>query len=85
VESLGSRTRHIHTCENDRGIPGSGQVDWDGLFSAIKTTGYDRWLVIESFGSAIPEIAAAACIWRDLAPESDLIASNGIRFLRSRS
>ena len=39
-------------------------------------------MVIESFGSAIPEIAAAACIWRDLAPDSDTLAKHGLAFLR---
>jgi D-psicose/D-tagatose/L-ribulose 3-epimerase len=82
VDRLGSRIKHVHTCENDRGIPGSGHVDWKGLFAALTRCGYDGWHVIESFGSNIPEIAAAACVWRDLAPDSELIASEGLQFLR---
>jgi D-psicose/D-tagatose/L-ribulose 3-epimerase len=82
VESLGKHLKHVHTCENDRGIPGSGHVDWAGLFAALGRMNYDQWIVIESFGSRIPEIAAAACIWRDLAPEADLIARDGLKFLR---
>lgn len=82
VDVLGKRIKHVHTCENDRGIPGSGHVDWDGLFPALDRAGYDGWLVIESFGFAIKEIAAAACIWRDLAPTSEAIAVEGLRFLR---
>ena len=82
VNVLGKRIKHIHTCENDRGIPGSGHVDWDGLFASLDRTAYDGWLVIESFGHTIPEIAAAACIWRDLAPTSEAIAVEGLRFLR---
>jgi D-psicose/D-tagatose/L-ribulose 3-epimerase len=76
------RIAHVHTCENDRGIPGSGHVDWVRLFQAIHAARYDRWLVIESFGFSIPEIAAAACIWRDLADNAEDIASEGVRFLR---
>lgn len=72
---------HVHTCENDRGIPGSGHVDWTRLFEAIHQAKYDDWLVIESFGFSIPEIAAAACIWRDLAASAEDIASEGVRFL----
>jgi D-psicose/D-tagatose/L-ribulose 3-epimerase len=79
---LGKHIKHVHTCENDRGIPGSGHVDWEGLFSALERARYDDWLVIESFGSTIPEIAAAACIWRDLAPTPEAIAVEGLRFLR---
>jgi D-psicose/D-tagatose/L-ribulose 3-epimerase len=83
IEAAGPRIKHVHTCENDRGIPGTGHVDWQGLFSGLRRTGYDGWVTIESFGSAIPEIAAAACIWRDLAPTTDAIASEGLQFLRA--
>lgn len=83
VETLGPRIRHVHACENDRGIPGTGHVDWPALFTALRRAGYNGWIVIESFGFAIPEIAAAACIWRDIAPNPEAIASEGIRFLRA--
>jgi D-psicose/D-tagatose/L-ribulose 3-epimerase len=42
--------KHLHTCENDRGVPGSGHVAWDELFAAVASVGYDRWLTIEIFG-----------------------------------
>ncbi|MBM3813391.1 MAG: sugar phosphate isomerase/epimerase [Acidimicrobiia bacterium] len=74
--------RHVHACENDRGIPGSGHVDWNKVFGALQEAGYDGHVVIESFGFTIREIAAAACIWRDLAPSVDDIAADGLRFLR---
>lgn len=73
---------HVHTCENDRGIPGTGHIEWTSIFRALQTIRYDRWVVIESFGAAIPEIAAAACIWRDLAPNSEDIALQGVQFLK---
>lgn len=82
LESCGAHLKHVHTCENDRGIPGSGHVEWTDVFRALADTRYDRWVSIESFGSRIPEIAAAACIWRDLAPSSDAIAADGLRFLK---
>ena len=82
IRTLGPRLGHVHTCENDRGIPGSGHIEWREVFAALRETGYDGWLVIESFGAHMPEIAAAACIWRDLAPSSDDIAADGVRFLR---
>ena len=83
--SLGRRLRHVHTCENDRGTPGSGHVNWPGVFAALRDTGYDDWLVIESFGFAIKEIAAAACIWRDLAATPEAIAFEGVKFLRQQA
>jgi D-psicose/D-tagatose/L-ribulose 3-epimerase len=74
--------KHLHTCENDRGTPGSGHVAWPELFRAVAEIGYDRWLTIESFGFAAGPLSAAAAIWRDLAVTSDAIAFDGVRFLR---
>jgi D-psicose/D-tagatose/L-ribulose 3-epimerase len=80
--SAGKWLKHVHTCENDRGIPGSGHVEWPGVVNALREVNYNSYVVIESFGSTIKEIAAAACIWRDLAPSSEAIAYDGLRFLK---
>jgi D-psicose/D-tagatose/L-ribulose 3-epimerase len=78
----GAHIEHVHTCENDRGIPGSGHVDWPGVFQALAGISYDGWLTIESFGFAQGDLAAAASIWRDLAADPDQIAWQGGPFLR---
>ena len=80
----GAHIKHVHTCENDRGIPGTGHVDWPGVFQALASIGYDGWLTIESFGFAIGDLAAAASIWRDLAADPDQIAWQGGPFLKSQ-
>jgi D-psicose/D-tagatose/L-ribulose 3-epimerase len=84
IRAIASRLHHVHTCESDRGIPGSGQVHWPQFLRALKEVNYQGWMVIESFGSQIPEIAAAACIWRDLAPSADAIAQHGLQFLKAK-
>lgn len=81
--STGRHLKHVHTCENDRGTPGSGHVDWRGVFSALNQLGYDGWLTIESFGFALGDLSSAASIWRDLAPTPEDIAWDGIKFLRA--
>jgi D-psicose/D-tagatose/L-ribulose 3-epimerase len=83
IRLLGKHIFHVHTCENDRGIPGSGPIDWAGVVGALREIGYDDWLVIESFGPAIQEIAAAACIWRDLSAAPEDIPVLGARNLRA--
>ncbi|HEY1946006.1 MAG TPA: sugar phosphate isomerase/epimerase family protein [Bryobacteraceae bacterium] len=75
--------KHVHTCENDRGTPGTGHVDWTGVFAALRDLRYDGWLTIESFGFALGDIAAAASIWRDLAPTPEEIAWKGVEFLKA--
>ncbi len=81
--TAGRHLKHVHTCENDRGIPGSGHVEWEPVFDAIRSTGYNNYLTIESFGFNMPDISAAAAIWRDLAPTPESIAVEGVKFLRS--
>lgn len=81
--STGRHLKHVHTCENDRGTPGSGHVDWRGVFSALNQLKYDGWLTIESFGFALGDLSSAASIWRDLAPTPEDIAWDGIKFLRA--
>ncbi len=84
LKKLGKAVGHIHTCENDRGIPGTGHVDWEGTFKAIKAIKYNGWLTIESFVPAIKELAAAAAIWRPLAKDGDELARKGLAFLKKK-
>ncbi len=80
--TVGPYLKHVHTCENDRGIPGSGHVAWQEVFAALRSLHYDGWLTIESFGFAIKEISAAASIWRDIEVTPESIAFEGIKFLK---
>ena len=82
LRTAGRHLKHLHACENDRGIPGSGHVAWPEFFAAIAELPYDRWMTIESFGFAAGALSAAAAIWRDLASTPEAIAFDGIRFLR---
>ncbi len=62
--TVGPYLKHVHTCENDRGIPGSGHVAWKEVFQALRELKYDGWLTIEGFGFALKDLSAAASIWR---------------------
>ena len=85
VRQAAPHLKHLHTCENDRGTPGSGPVARQEFISAVKAIGYDRWLTIESFGFALGPLSAAAAIWRDLAPTPETIAFSGVKFLRAEA
>jgi D-psicose/D-tagatose/L-ribulose 3-epimerase len=82
VRSAGSLVKHVHTCENDRGAPGSGLVAWDDLARALKEIDYQGDCVIESFTPELRTIAGAAAIWRPLANSQDELARDGLEFLR---
>ena len=85
AKSCGKYLAHVHISENDRGVPGTGGVAWDELFKAIKELKYNGWLTIESFGQAVPEIAAAAAIWRPLFKDNDEVGKKGIKFLKENT
>jgi D-psicose/D-tagatose/L-ribulose 3-epimerase len=82
IRQAGKHLKHLHSCENDRGIPGTGNVNWQEFFETIEAIHYDDWLVIESFGFSLGELSAAASIWRDLAPVPEVIPFQGVQFLR---
>jgi D-psicose/D-tagatose/L-ribulose 3-epimerase len=84
IASCASETIHIHVSENDRGIPGTGQVHWNEFASALKQTGYDGYLTIEAFGRALPALAAATKVWRDLFPDAMGLCRDGLSFVKSR-
>jgi len=85
IKDVGHLLWHMHCCENDRGVPGTGHVDWDGVFQALSEVGYDRWLVIESFTPEMEKMAASTAIWRKIAPSADAIASQGLKFLKGKA
>jgi D-psicose/D-tagatose/L-ribulose 3-epimerase len=85
VRLAGARLRHIHLCENDRGVPGTGLVDWDSLFAALGAIGYAGYGALESFIDVSDDMRPATPVWRDLAPSGDDLVREGTRFLRAKA
>lgn len=73
---------HYHLSESHRGIPGSGTVDWDGIYRALSEAGYEGLVGMESFAEPSPAMAAATCTWRAMAPSSDFALREGLSFLK---
>ncbi|CAN5389020.1 sugar phosphate isomerase/epimerase [soil metagenome] len=73
---------HIHLSENDRGIVGRGHVPFGPVIAAIKAGGYDGWLTVEAFGRALPALAAATRVWRDLFPDIDTLLTESLAEIR---
>lgn len=75
---------HVHISENDRSTPGKGAVNWKETFSALKKIHYTGSLTIEAFGLALPELAAATKIWRRMFVDEELLAKEGLSFMKSQ-
>lgn len=81
IKALHPHFAHVHISESDRGTPGTGMVHWDETFKALKEVRYDGWMVIEAFGRALPALAAATKVWRDLFPNAEEVYTNGLKFI----
>jgi len=75
--------RYVHLSESDRGVPGSGNVDWPSVFRALKTRGFSGDLVGESFVNMMPQLAAALSVWRPVAKDRHEVLSIGVPFLKA--
>lgn len=88
ADPIGAYTRnvrnivHIHISENDRGVPGRGNIPWKETFAAIRASGYDDWLTIESFGRSLKDLAAATKVWRDFAESPEAVYRDGYKHIR---
>jgi D-psicose/D-tagatose/L-ribulose 3-epimerase len=74
---------HVHISENDRSTPGKGNVRWAENFDTLKAINYDGWLMIEAFGLALPELAAATKIWRRMFDSEEQLARDGLAFMKA--
>jgi D-psicose/D-tagatose/L-ribulose 3-epimerase len=78
IKSVG----HVHISENDRGTPGTGHAQIRESIAVLKEEGYTGWLTIEAFGRALPELAAATRVWRDLFPAPEEVYTKGIAYIK---
>ena len=88
ADPIGAFTRnrdrivHVHISENDRGVPGRGNIPWAETFRALRENGYDGWLTIEAFGRALKDLAAATKVWRDFSETPEAVYRDGYRHIR---
>ncbi|WP_425237536.1 sugar phosphate isomerase/epimerase family protein [Ulvibacterium sp.] len=82
IKRVGDRLIHVQVSENHRGVPGTGLTPWNDFKMALVDIDYEGAIVIESFTPEIKELAAAVCIWKNLAANQDEFASEGLQFLK---
>lgn len=73
---------HYHLCENDRGIPGTGTVNWDDIFKALKEINYTGFAGLENFVGLDSNFNT--WVWRQLAPSGDVLLAEGVQFITSK-
>jgi D-psicose/D-tagatose/L-ribulose 3-epimerase len=81
VLSLGSSLKHFHASENDRGLLGSGHINFPAIIEALQESNYDGYLMIEGFGYSPDEPNALGALWGDLSVSPEDIAFAGATYL----
>jgi D-psicose/D-tagatose/L-ribulose 3-epimerase len=79
----GGRVSYVHLSESDRGVPGSGNVQWRSVMTSLRAASFSGDLVIESFVTSMPQLAAALSVWRPVASGADEVLKVGVPYLRS--
>ena len=82
IRSSIGHIRHVHITENNRGVPGAGHIPFQPIFNALRQSGWDGWLTVEAFGSALPDLAAATKIWRPLFNTEADVYEGAIKLMR---
>jgi len=86
VLAAGDRLGYVHIGESHRGYLGTGTVDFDSFFVALKKINYKGPITFESFSSAVvdPSLSNTLCVWRNLWSDSDDLAKKSLDFMKAR-
>jgi D-psicose/D-tagatose/L-ribulose 3-epimerase len=86
VHTVGDRMRYLQVGESHRGYLGTGTIDFDALFGAVRDIGYAGPITFESFSSAVvhPDLSNTLAVWRNLWSDSQDLASAAHAFMAAR-
>jgi len=82
LRPLAMRLKHIHASENDRGLLGTGHVDFPAIMNVLQEMAYDGYLMIEGFGYSAEEPDALGALYADPSVSPEDIAFKGATYLR---
>lgn len=85
LATAGAHCRYIHLSESDRGIPGTGTVNWASVFEGLAAIDFSGDMVVEAFMVIHPDIARALAVWRPVAPSVEQLVEEGIGFIREQA
>ena len=78
------RLGYVHIGESHRGYLGTGNVNFDSFFNALKKINYQGPITFESFSSEVvdPNLSNTLCVWRNLWHDSDDLATKALLFMK---
>jgi len=81
IRQAGDNLGHFHCVANNRKPPGAGHIPWDEVKQALNDIEYKGFLVAETFVNPEGEVGRGLFIWRKLAEDLDLTASQAAEFI----
>jgi len=83
----GDQLGHFHVGENNRRLPGKGNLPWYQIGAALRSIGYDKNIVMEPFVKSGGGVGSDIKIWRDLSKgasqeQLDEDAKNSVEYLK---
>lgn len=87
ILTAGDLLGHFHVGENNRRVPGKGNIPWAEIGKALERIGYDGTVVMEPFVLTGGEVGKDIKIWREMIPDTaveklDDDARNSVNYLR---
>ena len=83
IALLGPSLKHMHLSENDRGLLGTGHIDFVGIVRALLRSGYDGYLMIEGFGYSADEPGAPGYLLADMTVSPEKMAVAGAAHVKN--
>ena len=84
IRAAGRRLGHFQVAANNRAMPGTGHLDWNGIAAALDDVSYSGWLVVETFPNPDVETGRSTHAFRPLVDDPVREATAAATFLRDR-
>jgi D-psicose/D-tagatose/L-ribulose 3-epimerase len=83
IQRCGERLGYVHVGESNRGYLGTGTIDFEQFFAALRGIGYQGIVTFESFSSAVvsPTLSNTLAVWRNLWDDGEDLARAARRFM----
>jgi len=66
IEKAKDKLFHFQVAENDRGIPGTGSINWVEIFNTLKKINYNKSVSLEMFIQANVDTSEDLFTWRNI-------------------
>lgn len=83
IINAGKKLRHLQVCENNRGVPGKGMIDWEEVKTSIVKNGYGGMIGLESFTPYEQQFSQVMRSWRPMEKDQDTFAYESLKFLKN--